>query len=66
MAAKYSRQQEVKVMASNGYDNGTLTGDDAYVLYSRLGYHNHISLTVTSSNNGDKFGISMERSADSK
>ena len=66
MAAKYSRQQEVKVMASNGYDNGTLTGDDAYVLYSRLGYHNHISLTVTTSNNWDKFGISMVRSADSK
>ena len=49
-------------MASNGYSNGTLTGDDAYVLYNRLGTHNHISLTVKTSNNWDKFGISLVRS----
>ena len=51
-------------MASNGYNNGTLTGDDAYVLYNRLSSHNHISLTVTTSNNWDKFGISLVRSTD--
>ena len=66
MAAKYNQQQEVKVMASNGYSNGTLSGDDAYVLYNRLGNHNHISLTVKTSNNWDKFGISLVRGSDSK
>jgi len=44
----------------------TLSGDDAYVLFSRLGYHNHISLTVTTSNNWDKFGISLVRGSDSQ
>ena len=66
MAAKYDQQQNVSVMASNGYRDGTLTGDDAYVLFSRLGYHNHISFTVTTSNNWDKFGISLVRGTDSK
>jgi beta-fructofuranosidase len=64
MAAKYSKTQEAKVMASNGYDNGKLSGDDAYVLYSRLGTCNHISFKVTTSNNWDKFGISFVRSTD--
>ena len=64
--AKYSQQQDVMVMASNGYANGTLTGDDAYVLYNRLGWHNHISFTVTTSNNWDKFGVSLVRSTDAK
>ncbi len=66
MAAKYGKQQDVKVMASNGYSNGTLTGDNAYVLYNRLGTHNHVSLTVKTSNNWDKFGISFVRGTDSK
>ena len=61
---KYSQQQDVRVMASNGYSGGTLTGDDAYVLYNRLGYHNHLSLTVTTSNNWDKFGISLVHGTD--
>jgi beta-fructofuranosidase len=64
--AKYNKEQPVTVMASNGYSNGTLSGDGAYVLYSRLGAHNHISLTVTTSNNWDKFGISLVRGSDSK
>ena len=54
---------EVPAMKAK-YNNGTLTGDDAYVLYNRLGSHNHISLTVTTSNNWDKFGISLVRSTD--
>ena len=66
MSGKYSQTQSTNVMASNGYSNGTLTGDDAYVLYSRLGYHNHLSFTVTTSNNWDKFGISLVRNADAK
>ena len=64
LAAKYNQPQTVSVMASNGYNGGTLSGDDAYVLYPRLGRHNHISLTVKTSNNWDKFGISMVRSTD--
>lgn len=66
MASKYNQQQSLNVMASNGYNNGTLSGDDAYVLYNRLGAHNHISLTVKTSNNWDKFGISLVRGTDSK
>jgi beta-fructofuranosidase len=53
-------------MASNGYSNGSLTGDDAYVLYNRLGTCNHISFTVKTSNNWDKFGVSFVRGTDSK
>lgn len=62
--AKYNEAQTVSVMASNGYNDGTLTGNDAYVLYNRLGTHNHISFTVKTSNNWDKFGISLVRSTD--
>jgi len=64
MAAKYTQQQDVKVMASNGYNGGTLSGDDAYVLYNRLGTANHLKFTVKTSNNWDKFGISFVRSTD--
>ena len=66
MAAKFSKAQDVKVMESQGYSNGTLTGDGAYVLYNRLGNHNHISMTVKTSNNWDKFGISLVRGSDSE
>lgn len=43
-----------------------LSGDNAYMLLSRLGSHNKISFTVTTSNEWDKFGISMVRGSDSK
>ena len=66
MATKYNQAVSANVMASNGYSNGTLSGDDAYVLYSRLGTCNHISFTVKTSNNWDKFGISFVRGTDSK
>ena len=72
--AKYNQQQQVKVMASNGATMSdaspsgpiTLSGDDAYVLFSRLEAHNHLSLTVKTSNNWDKFGLSLVRGTDSK
>ena len=64
MAAKYNREQPVAVMAQKGYDEGRLTGDSAYVLFSRLGTCNHIAFKVTTSNNWDKFGISFVRSTD--
>ncbi|MBQ7419882.1 MAG: DUF4975 domain-containing protein [Prevotella sp.] len=65
-AAKYNKEQTVSVMASNGYHGGTLSGDDAYVLYNRLGTHNHLSMTIKTGNNWDKFGISLVRGTDSK
>lgn len=64
--SKYNKQQTVKVMASEGYDNGKLTGDGAYVLYNRLGFHNHMSFTVKTAGNTDKFGVSVFRGTDSK
>ena len=66
LAGKYDKAVEAKVMDSNGYSNGTLSGDGAYVLYNRLNVANHLSFTVTTSNNWDKFGISFVRGSDSK
>jgi beta-fructofuranosidase len=70
MAAKYSQRKEVKVMAQNGAAlegvNGKLSGDNAYILYNRLGAHNHLSFKVTASDKWDKFGISLVRGTDSK
>lgn len=56
MAAKYSQKKEVKVMEQ--------TKD--YTLYSRLGKHNHISFTVKTAGNDDKFGVSFVRSTDNE
>ena len=62
---KYDNVCEVSVKQQNGMtENGgtySLSGDDAYMLLSRLGYHNKISFTVTTSNAWDKFGISFVR-----
>ena len=70
IAAKYSKEQPVSVMASSGANasgnSATLSGDGAYVLYSRLGTCNHLSFTVTTSNAWDKFGISVARGTDSE
>ena len=70
ISAKFNKEQTVKVMTSNGAQmsgaNGTLSGDNAYVLYNRLGTSNHISFTVTTSNNWDRFGISLVRGTDSE
>ena len=69
--AKYTQSKTVKVMASNGYTpanntDGKLSGEGAYVLYNRLGAHNHISFKVTASDKWDRFGISLVRGKDSK
>ena len=66
MAAKYDNPANANVMESNGYNGGTLSGDGAYALYNRLGSCNHISFTVKTSNNWDKFGVSFVRGTDSK
>ncbi len=73
MDAKYNKPQAVTTMAANGSnavpgasvpDAFTLSGNDAYTLFSRLGTCNHISFTVATSNNWDRFGISFVRSTD--
>ncbi len=66
MAAKYNQQQPVNVMSSKGWDSGKLSGEGAYVLYNRLGAHNHISFTAVTADKNDKFGISLVRGTDSK
>ena len=72
MTTQYDQQQTVKLMASANStpsaaaDSYVLSGDDAYVLFNRLGTANHISLTVKTSNNWDKFGISLVRGTDSE
>jgi len=51
--AKYNSAQTVKAMVT----------EDTYTLYNRLGYHNHLSLTVKADG---KFGIGLARGSDSK
>lgn len=63
MEAKYRREHNVKVMASENYENGSLNGN-AYVLFNRLGNHNHISFTAVTNGDGDAFGISLCRGTD--
>lgn len=60
MANKFTKPAEVKVLQSENYTDGALKGN-AYVLFNRLGYHNHISFTVTTETNKDNFGISFAR-----
>ena len=62
MADKYGKQTEAKVMASENYSSGTINGN-GYVLFSRLGYHNHISFVVTAGE-ADKWGVSFVRGTD--
>ena len=62
MSDKYGVQTEAKVMASENYSSGTINGN-GYVLYSRLGYHNHISFVVTAGE-ADKWGVSFVRGTD--
>ena len=59
--SKYNKPADATIMQSEGYADGKLSGEDAYVLFSRLGYHNHISLTVKTEGKTDKFGISVFR-----
>ena len=63
MAAKYDQPVELKVMASENYTSGALNGE-GYVLYNRLGQHNHISFTLTTAGEGDKWGVSFVRGTD--
>lgn len=69
--SKYANPKEVKVMAQSEEGvtetkNGYALAADSYVLFNRLDYHNHLSMTVTTAGAADKFGISFVRGTDSK
>ena len=71
MAAKYDKQHTVRMVESNGCSSTdpmsfSLSDNDAYALFNRLDNHNHISFTVTTDNNWDRFGTSFVRGTDSK
>ena len=66
---KYSQSATLKPVKKWGEEEGNLTITDstyamkAYssVLFNTLGYHNHISMTVTTADKADRFGISFVR-----
>lgn len=74
VSEKYNQDVAVEVKESQNMTEAdgtyTLAGNaeqpDAYMLMGRLGSHNKISFTVTTSNKWDKFGFSMVRGSDSK
>lgn len=74
VSEKYNQDVAVEVKESQNMTEAdgtyTLAGNaeqpDAYMLMGRLGNHNKISFTVTTTNEWDKFGISMVRGSDSK
>lgn len=70
---KYAQTKEVKVMETN--ESSLSTGlipasfqlsPSSYALFNRLEYHNHISMTITTADASDKFGISLCRGTDSE
>ncbi|MBQ9339967.1 MAG: DUF4975 domain-containing protein [Paludibacteraceae bacterium] len=68
---KYATNKELKLMAQSeegvSYADGLYTLDaNSYALFSRLEYHNHISMSVTTATANDKFGISFVRGTDSE
>lgn len=69
--AKYNNNAEIKVMEQSSKNAITINNavytftPNSYALFNRLGYHNHISMTVTTTTATDKFGISFVRGSDS-
>ena len=67
--AKYAKTEELKMMedlnCTKRADNDFDLTSNGYALFRRLGYHNHISMTVTTESATDKFGISFDRGRDS-
>lgn len=62
---RYSTTQEARVMRTQGdvqqADNQYTIAAGGDVLFGRLGYHNHVSLTVETAGDEDDFGISLCR-----
>lgn len=67
LAAKYKQAAEVKVVKADG-ETKNQDGNvcEKYTLYNRLGYHNHITLTVKTQNPDDHFGLTFARGTDSQ
>lgn len=65
IASKYTREKQVKVMLSEGYENGKLSGEGSFVMFNRLGNHNHISFTAKTASIHDCFGVSLCNGTDS-
>lgn len=68
LSNKYATSQALKALDSkNAETTGTSATlrDNAYVLYDRLGQHNHISMTVKAGTN-DTFGLSFVRGTDGR
>jgi len=65
---KYAQAKEMKVMELQGEisenPDGWTIQEQGYLLFSRLTAHNRISMTVTTANSLDKFGISLCRGTD--
>ena len=71
LSSKYNQTRDIKVMQQSKtgvtVQNGTYSlNGDSYVMFNRLGAHNHISFTATTGGNTDKFGISLVRGSDSE
>lgn len=64
MAAKYCNPAKVTVVENKNFDGSKIAGD-GYVIYNRLGVHNHISFTVKTAGDGDRFGVSFARDPES-
>ena len=68
MADKYSRTAALKALKLIGDEGNINVTDGIYAMkayssawFNTLGYHNHISLTVTTSGDADRFGVSFVR-----
>ena len=70
---KYNLSQTVKEMVRFGQGDTITAVDGGYkmigyssILFNTLGYHNHLSMTVTTENAKDGFGLSFARGTDYK
>lgn len=70
MAGKYDKKQNLTVTSTSGdvtqNGNNFVLNGDAAAVFSRLGKHNRITFTVTTSGNADRFGFSFARGSDSE
>ena len=69
--SKYASAKTVTLMAQSEtgltFANNVYSFEpNSYALFNRLEYHNHISMTVTTAEATDKFGISLCRGTDSE
>ncbi len=71
LADKYAQSSEIKVMEQSEQgvtkmSEGYSLENNSYIIFSRLGYHSRIQMTVTTATTADKFGVSLCRGTDSK